>query len=324
VLTVTALLAAAALACGGLAAGRHLLRGRLRILLALRAAAGAEPEADPEPSARRRRTGSAAALRAALQRAGGFLLRGPVQRWAERCLRGTGLPLRPEEFLGLCAAGLVAGWGLGVLLPLPGFVRLLLAVLGPVSPPLYARRARQVRTARLSTQLGDTLMTLGNSLRAGHSLLQAVANAADQAAPPLGPELARLLREIAAGIPMDEALGRLLARTANPDLELLVTAILVQREVGGNLAEILDKISATIRARVSVQSHLRVVTAQSRMSGWVVGLLPVAVFAITTLIAPQIESTLTHDPLGRLVAGAAVILEVGGLLAIRKVVSIRY
>ena len=167
-------------------------------------------------------------------------------------------------------------------------------------------------------------MTLGNGLRAGHSLMQALDNAAAQSADPLGPEIARLLREVAGGIPMEEALQRLLARTANPDLELLVTAVLVQREVGGNLAEILDKIASTIRSRVGVQNHLRVITAQSRLSGWVVGLLPVVVFAITTLITPQIEHTLTHDPMGRMVGIAAIVLEGMGLLAIRQIVSVKY
>ena len=323
---VAVVLGGGAVAALALLLGRVALQRRLRVLLTLDAVTGAASTAqDDGPAPPERRRGSPMqALRGALDRGGQVLLRGPLQRWAEGWLRGTGLPLRPSEFLGLCALGLLCGWGLGAVLPVPGFVRLLLAVLGPVAPLIHARLSRQRRRARLSAQLGDALLTLGNGLRAGHSLLQALANVGEQSPPPLGAEFARLLREISAGIPVDEALARLVARTDNPDLELLVTAVLVQREVGGNLAEILDNISETIRARIAVQSHLRVVTAQSRMSGWVVGLLPVAVFALTTLIAPEIESTLTSDPAGRIIAVAAVVLEVGGMLAIRSVVSVKY
>jgi len=316
------LFAAAAAALAGLAMGRFALRGRLRILGALRAVQAGTEEPGAAAAVRRGHAGSS--LRAAVKRAAAALSLGPLQRWAERTLQGTGLPLRPEELLLLCAAGPVVGYAAGTVFRLPGFLRLLLLVACPVLPPLFCRQARGARSRRISTQLGDILMTLGNGLRAGHSLLQALDNAAAQSEAPLGPEMRRLLREIAAGIPVDEALERLVGRSANPDLELMVTAIRVQREVGGNLAEVLDKISGTIRARVAVKNHLRVVTAQSRLSGIVVAVLPVAIFGLTTLIAPQVEHTLTSDPAGRAVAVAAVVLETFGILAIRKVVSIRY
>ena len=319
-----ALLVAATVALALLALGRLALRGRLRVLTALRTVRVGEHESVPPATDLGPRSGPGTQLRAAVKRAAGALSLGPLQRWAERVLQGTGLPLRPEELLLLIAAGPVAGWLVGAMLHLPGFVRILLVAAGPVLPPLLCRRARTSRIQRVSTQLGDVLMTLGNGLRAGHSLLQALDAAATQSPEPLGLEVRRLLREIGAGIPVEEALDRLVTRCANADLELMVTAIRVQREVGGNLAEILDKISATIRARVTVKNHLRVITAQSRLSGIVVAVLPVAVFGLTTLIAPEVEHTLTGDPLGRVVAALAVLLECLGILAIRKVVDIKY
>lgn len=319
-------LLAAAIAAAAMGVGRHSLRGRFRVLIGLHAMVR-EPEADVAPgtaAAGARARGASPGVRRLLRRTGRQLLHGGLQRWAEACLRGTGLPLRPEEFVAVQVGALALGVFLVVVLPVAVFPRLCVVMLLTVGVPLFARRARSQRSQRVSTQLGDVLMTLGNGLRAGHSLMQALDNAATQSAEPLGPEIARLLREVAGGIPMEEALQRLLARTANPDLELLVTAVLVQREVGGNLAEILDKIASTIRSRVAVQNHLRVITAQSRLSGWVVGMLPVAVFGVTTLLAPQIEHTLTHDPIGRVVAIGAILLEGMGLLAIRQIVSVKY
>ncbi len=320
---VALLLTAAAMALTGLALARFFLRARLRVLLALSIVQSGDGEGGgPAAAPRRRHAGSS--LRAAVKRAATALALGPLQRWAESTLQGTGLPLRPEELLLLCTVGPVAGYALAALFQAPGFLRLLFILAGSLLPPVLCRQARTARSRRISVQLGDVLMTLGNALRAGHSLLQALDTAASQSEAPLGPELRRLLREIAAGIPVDEAFERLVGRSANADLELLVTAIRVQREVGGNLAEVLDKISGTIRARVAVKNHLRVVTAQSRLSGIVVAVLPVAVFALTTLIAPRVEHTLTRDPAGRAIGLAAIVLEGLGILAIRRIVAIRY
>ncbi len=320
---IATFVAAVAVFAAGLAVGRSLAGQRLRVLTALRAVrlGGTESEVGRPVVANARPTQR---LRQAGRGVGRALSLGPLRRFAVASLRGSGLPLRPEEFLALCAAGLVGGWLVGTVFALSGFLRLLAIAAGLLATPLMVRRTCQQRTARISLQMGDMLMTLGNGLRAGHSLLQALHGAAGQASAPLGDELRRLLREIGAGIPVPEALTRMVERAANPDLELLVTAVLVQREVGGNLAEILDKISATIRARVAVQNHLRVVTAQSRLSGWVVGLLPIGVFGLTTLVAPQVEGVLVHDPLGHIVAIAAIVLEALGMLAIRRIVSIRY
>ena len=328
---LTIVLAGAAAAALAAAVARGIYGSRLRILRSLRSAT---TRAEPPPMEQARGPGGRGlgassgsglrSLRHALQVAGGFLRQAPFRRWAERQLRGTGLPLRPEEFLSLCVFGVLAGLLLAGLLPLASAVRAMVFLAPSVAAPLYVRAVRARRSARISGQLGETLLTLSNGLRAGHSLPQALAAAAEQTGPPLGEEFSRLLRETSAGIPMEEGLARLVLRAANPDVELLVTAVLVQREVGGNLAEILDKISGTIRSRVAVQNHLRVVTAQSRMSGWVVGLLPVGVFGVISLLAPEIESVLTSNPFGRLMALAAVVLEAAGLLVIRSIVSIRY
>lgn len=314
------LLGAAACALGAAAAVRRALRTRWRILLALEAL-----RSDPAPHQppEQRTAHNRSPLRAAMGRAGGALSLGPMRRWAERCLQGTGLPLRPEELLLLCALAPVAGYGLGAVFGL-GALRWVLAPAGLLVPPLLCRQARGSRSHRLSIQLGELLLGLGNALRAGHSLPQALENASAPCGPPLGPEMQRLLREVAAGIPLDEALDRLVARTANSDLELLVTAIQVQRSVGGNLAEVLDNISGTIRARVEIKNHLRVVTAQSRLSGIVVSVLPLGVFGLTLLVAPQVERTLLTDPLGRILGVIAVVLELIGILAIRRIVAIRY
>lgn len=309
-------------------AGRLLLRHRLRVWSALsvvlRDGAAEEAAASVAPEAATARGGGIVRLRGMLRRAAAVLSLGPLRRWAERSLRGSGLPLRPEEFLAIALGAPLALWVLGGIARLPGFAHIVLTMLGLVALPLLARRARARRDAAVSDQLGDMLTTVGNGLRAGHSLLQALEGAARSTPAPLGDELRRLQRETVAGISLTEALVRLKDRTGNQDLELFVTAVLVQHQVGGNLAEVLDKISGTIRARVQVQSHLRVVTAQSRLSGWVVSLVPVLVFAVTSLIAPQVERTLTATILGRVVAGVAILLELMGAFVISRVIAVKY
>jgi tight adherence protein B len=178
------------------------------------------------------------------------------------------------------------------------------------------------RTRAFNNQLGDTLMLLSNALKAGHSFAQALASVAKNANPPISEEFARATREIALGINVDEALNHMVVRNKSEDFDLMVTAVQIQRVVGGNLAEILDTIAFTIRERVRIQGEIRTLTAQARASGWIITILPVALAGFLALISPTYFDPMITDPLGHIMLGVAIFSIAIGAVAIQKIVKI--
>jgi len=178
------------------------------------------------------------------------------------------------------------------------------------------------RTRAFNNQLGDTLLLLSNALKAGHSFAQALASVAKNANPPISEEFARATREIALGINVDEALNHMVARNKSEDFDLMVTAVQIQRVVGGNLAEILDTIAFTIRERVRIQGEIRTLTAQARASGWIITILPIALAGFLALLSPSYFDPMLTDPLGHIMLGMAIFSIAVGAVAIQKIVKI--
>ena len=237
-------------------------------------------------------------------------------------LAKTDLPLKGEEFMLLL-------FGTSVLLPLIAWLisrsaapALLLAAAGALLPLLWLKTAKKRKAERFNRQLGDALSVLTNSLRAGYSFLQAVEKVSQETSPPLAEEFALLLREIQLGINTEEALLRLGKRVSSDDLDLLITAVLIQRQAGGNLAEIIDNISQTIRERIRIQGEIKTLTAQGRVSGIIIGLLPLAVIGILTFINPGYVSMLFKHPWGQIMLLYAAASEVIGAIIIRRIISI--
>jgi tight adherence protein B len=177
------------------------------------------------------------------------------------------------------------GTTVNVLTSLPGL--LLGGLLGFFAPTLYMRRQQGRRLVRFDNQLADMLSLMVNGLRAGYSTMQAMEAVSRELPPPISDEFRRVVQEMQLGIPMDTSLGNLTRRIPSKDLDLVVTAINVQREVGGNLAEILDTISHTIRERVRVKGEIRVLTSQVMMSGRVLAIMPVAVIVVMYFLNRQ-------------------------------------
>jgi tight adherence protein B len=150
-------------------------------------------------------------------------------------------------------------------------------LIGFFAPTLYMNRQQGRRLVKFDNQLADMLSLMVNGLRAGYSTMQAMEAVSRELPPPISDEFRRVVQEMQLGIPMDTSLDNLVRRIPSKDLDLVVTAINVQREVGGNLAEILDTISHTIRERVRVKGEIRVLTSQVMMSGRVLAIMPVAV-----------------------------------------------
>jgi len=180
----------------------------------------------------------------------------------------------------------------------------------------------QKRLKAFTNQLNDALNIMSNSLRAGYSFLQSVNSVSREMPDPIAHEFRRLLKELSLGQEADKALKNLVARVESDDLALVVRAILIQKETGGNLAEILDTISTTIRDRVKIQGEIKTLTAQGRLSGMIVSFMPVVLIGIMYMINPEYISVLFQHPIGRMLLIGSFVNEVIGMLLIRKIVSI--
>lgn len=185
---------------------------------------------------------------------------------------------------------------------------------------LNSRRQRKVR--RFDNQIVDMLTLISNGLKAGFSLLQTIGIVAQDMQPPMSREFGRMLRQINMGLPLEDALNELLDRVKSPDLELVVTAILIQRQVGGNLSEVLDNISHTIRERVVLKNQVKVLTSQGRLSGIIISLLAPALAFIIYLMNPEFMVVLVKEPIGIIMLIVAVFLQIIGVVFIRRIVDI--
>ena len=203
------------------------------------------------------------------------------------------------------------------------------AIIGFMLPRFWLSRRRAARLKAFNDQLADTITLIANALRAGSSFLQAVEMVVRETRPPISTEFGRVIREVNLGLPFEQALDNMLRRVRSDDLELMVTAISIQHQVGGNLAEILDSIAFTIRERVRIKGEIRTLTAQQRMSGYVVGFLPIGLTGILYIIAPSFMAPMFRKPpevLG-LPAGVIVLCLAGvamliGFMIIRRIVDI--
>ncbi len=198
------------------------------------------------------------------------------------------------------------------------------AVIGFFLPRFYVKRQQTVRLNKFNDQLGDMLNLMVNGLRAGYSTMQAMEAISRELPAPISDEFHRVVQEMQIGIPMEKALENLLRRIPSEDLDFVVTAINVQREVGGNLSEILDTISFTIRERVRIKGEIRVMTAQVRSSGLVLSLIPVFLTLALWFISPEyIGSFFDRGPFcGWLAVGTIIVMILSGYFVMMKIADI--
>jgi tight adherence protein B len=245
------------------------------------------------------------------------------------------LRLKVSEFLGIWAASIVGVPLLFVAfsLVMPAFrnpIALLIgAFIGFFLPRLWLSRRKNGRLNAFNKTLPDTITLIANALRAGSSFLQAIELVVRESRPPISTEFGRVIREVNLGLPFEQALENMVRRVKSDDLELMATAISIQHTVGGNLAEILDSIAYTIRERVRIKGEIRTLTAQQRLSGYVVGFLPIALAGFIFVAAPKFFDPMFAKPpeIAGLPAGV-IIMAVGmfmmfvGFMLIRKIVDI--
>ncbi len=243
--------------------------------------------------------------------------------------------LKPSEFLAIRFAAIV-GIPLVMILLSP-FIGLLGSPIawaigvgvGFWLPKFWLNRRKSKRLKAFNSGLADTITLLANSLRAGSSFLQSVEMVVREAQPPISTEFSRVIREVNLGLPLDDALANLQRRMKSDDLDLMTTAIAIHHSVGGNLAEILDTIAFTIRERVRIKGEIKTLTAQQRMSGYVVGFLPIALVLLLSVIAPTFMEpmflqppSLFGQPLGLFILALGGVMMLIGFILIRRIVDI--
>ena len=245
------------------------------------------------------------------------------------------LKLKVSEYLGIWAASTI---GIPVLflvfsVGLPALrnplALLVGALIGFMIPRMWLGRRKSSRLNAFNKNLPDTITLIANALRAGSSFLQAIELVVRESRPPISTEFGRVIREVNLGLPFEQALENMVRRVKSDDLELMATAISIQHTVGGNLAEILDSIAFTIRERVRIKGEIKTLTAQQRLSGYVVGFLPIGLAGFIFVAAPKFFDPMFANPPGIIgLPAGVIILFVGGFMMfigfmlIRKIVDI--
>jgi tight adherence protein B len=195
-------------------------------------------------------------------------------------------------------------------------------VLGFFLPRFYVKYLQGKRLKDYNNQLGDAINLLANGLRSGYSLLQAMDAVSREMSPPMSEEYQRVVREIGLGLSNERAMNNMLRRIPSDDLDLMITAVNVQHEVGGNLAEILETISHTIRERIRIKGEIKVLTAQGMISGYVISFLPVGLGLVLFAMNPAYMGAMFQEPCGWAMVAVGVVMTVIGFIAIRKIVNI--
>jgi tight adherence protein B len=234
----------------------------------------------------------------------------------------AGLRIRPSEYLGVIVLSTVVFALAGLLLPGYRFAVPVLALLGFCWPQVLVKSLIATRTRKFENQLPDALALIASSLRSGYSFLRAIQVVGHEMPDPIAEEFRRAVAESNLGVPTEQALARMVERLPSYDLDLVVTAVNIQLQVGGNLAQILDTIASTIRERVRNQREIAALTAEGKLSGWVCAGMPPIMGAIMTALNPEYMKPLFSDSVGIMMIGVALGLQLVGGLVIKKMLSI--
>jgi len=244
-----------------------------------------------------------------------------------RMLTQAGLSLSAAEFVlvVLALGGVLAavGWWLGgTVLKLPGELGLLLGIVAAPLALTYVRLRQGKRRQAFTAQLPRMLTMLVGALRVGYGLAQAMDTIRTELPSPMSEELGRALRDINLGLPVPKALEEMADRSGSDDLGLVVTAMTVQHELGGNLAQTLEIIGDTVRDRIRIKQEIKVFTSQQTMTGILLAALPVGLGAVLYMINPEYMGRLFEPGITRVLLVAAIVMETAGFLVMRKIVAI--
>lgn len=251
-----------------------------------------------------------------------LLLQVPRIHVLDRWLVQSGLNWSIGKFLSYTVLPPLVVWMVGSMLYVPALALLTATLLSAVFASFKINRAKVRRLKQIEEQLPEAADMISRSLRAGHSFSTALGIVGDEMPEPIGGEFRAAFDEINFGVPLNDALGGLANRIPVSDLRYFVIAVLIQRESGGNLAEILGNISQIIRSRLALLGKVRVLSSEGRLSAWILGVLPFAVALLISILNPGFLRILWSDPAGIKMLGAALIMMMLGLIWMRKIIRI--
>ena len=237
-------------------------------------------------------------------------------------MRKAGLSLLGTEFLIIVALSAGLAFIVAFILSKKVYMAILVAVFVMMMEWVYVLVRTQRRETLFRNQLGDCLTMVANAMRAGFSFLQAMDLIAKEMEPPISEEFKHVMRDIGLGASVERALDDMDKRVSSPDFSLVVTAVLIQQQVGGDLAHILDTISDTIQDRIRMRREIRTLTSQGRISGYVLGVLPFALGAFISVTNPGYLEPLFTERLGQIAIGIAVVMVLIGFIIIQRIVDI--
>ncbi|UQV47352.1 type II secretion system F family protein [Janthinobacterium lividum] len=252
-----------------------------------------------------------------------LLLEVPRVHALDRLLEQSGLMWSVAQWAMLVLLAFLVGLVGASLIDLPWLLRLVVAAACALLPFYYIERAKARRLQRIGQQLPDALELMSRALRAGHAFPTALKMVGEEMNAPLADEFRIAFDEVNFGIAMPDALMNLATRVPSTDVRYFVIAVLIQRETGGNLSELLDSISHIIRERIKLLGQVRVLSAEARLSAWILALLPFGAAAMIQLTNPTFLELLYRDPGGQKMLGGAMFLMLLGVIIMRKIIHIR-
>ena len=237
-------------------------------------------------------------------------------------MQQAGVPLLGTEFVLLLAVSAVVAGLIAVFATKKWYAGVLAAIIIMAVEYIYVLVRIERRASSFTNQLGDCLTMVANALRAGFSFLQAMEMISKEMEPPISDEFKHVMRDIGLGATTERALDDMDKRVGSPDFSLVVTAVLIQQQVGGDLAQILDTISETIQDRIRMRREVKTLTTQGRMSGWILILTPIAMALFMTSSDPNYLDPLLKNPIGQMILGATIVMEIIGAIVIKRIVDI--
>lgn len=247
-----------------------------------------------------------------------------VLRRLENDLSMSGILIRPSEFLIFWVVLAIGPSALMFMLGGNIIFVLMLLLLGLLAPPLYVNRKRTRRVELFEQQLIDAISIMSSCLKAGLTFQQALVSISTEMPNPISEEFGRVVKELKLGSSIETSLTRLSDKIGSQNFMMIVSAILIQRQTGGNLSEILTNISGTIKERFKIKNEIKVLTATARTSGMVVGLMPLVIILVFLLFNPDYVTIFFKSNLGIAMIVIAIIMEIIGFLIIRKIVNIKF
>ena len=251
-----------------------------------------------------------------------MLLGMPRVRQLDRYLEQSGLAWSVGKLISLTLGAGGLAWGGALLLHAPGIIAAIAGLAVATLPFLHVRRCRALRTRAIERQLPDALDLMKRALRAGHAFSSTLQMAGEELPLPIAEEFRIVHDEVNFGVTLQQALANLAARVPSTDLRYFVIAVLIQRETGGNLAELLDNLARLIRERLQLLEKVQVLAAEGKLSAWILGILPFAMAAVINLVNPAFMRILWNDPVGLRLVEAALVMMFLGVLAMRRIIRV--